>query len=112
MIVRKVKSHDVTTLALNENEDIEEVESLEYIISVENKKEYDMGIEFLIEKAIDLGVDVFQYTSNAYRLQHDCNRILSSHDLIIVIETNDKSKFQLLEELIKWFIIKNKYIIN
>lgn len=110
MIITKQKETNLLSLSVDENEKIIEIEPIIYYIQLKNE-EYSKSSS-IIEKAIDLGVDVFQYTSNAYRLQHDCNRILSSHDLIIVIETNDKSKFQLLEELIKWFIIKNKYIIN
>lgn len=107
MIVTKQTLHNLSSLLVDENENIIEIEPVIYSIQLKNEEEYNKS-KSTIEKALNIGVDVFQYTSSAFRLQYDCNRILSSRDIIIVIETNDKNKFESLENLIKGFILNNK----
>ena len=111
MIIVKQKETNLVSLSLDENEKIIEIKFVIYSIQLKNQEEYNESLS-IIEKAIDIGVDVFQYTSNAFRLEHECNKILSSRDLIIVIQTNDENKFELLENLIKWFMIKNKEYLH
>lgn len=108
MIIRKVKNNNVICL-INKDEDIEGVESLEYIISIENREEYDSGTETLIAKLLLLNnIKVYQYITNSRTLQFDCNKILATNDFIIIIETHDESKFELLESTIKQYMIVNK----
>ena len=111
MIVAKYKNINLSSLLLDENEKIIEIEPVIYSIQLKDQEEYNESLS-VIEKALDLGIDVFQYPSNAFRLNHKCNKTLLSHDLVIVIETNDESKFELLENLIKWFMIKNKEYLH
>ena len=112
MIIRKVKIDNVICLIINKNEDVEEVKSLEYIISVENRKEYNSETEFLITKLLLNNINVYQHIANSHTLQYDCDKILSTNDYIIVIETHDESKFELLESTIKEFMIINKEYLH
>lgn len=112
MIVRKIKTDNAPVLIVNKDEKIEEVLPLEYVISIESKNKYDNQTELLITKLLLNGIKVYQYTSSSHTLEFDCNKILSSNDSIIVIVTYDESKFEMLQNTIKEFMITHKDGLN
>ena len=105
MIVRKINTDNAPILIINKNGEMEEVKSLEYVISLESKEEYENGVELLITKLLLNKIKIYQYASNLHTLQLDCHKILATNDLIIMAVTHDENKFEYLENTIKQFMI-------
>jgi len=108
MIVRKINIDNAPILIINKNEEMEEVKLLEYVISLESKEEYENGVDLLITKLLLNKIKVYRYISNSHTLQYDCNKIFSTNDMVIIVVTDDKNKFDFLQNTIKQFMISHK----
>ena len=86
-------------MLLDENDELKEVNTLEYDIIFQNEEEYE-SIKDVIFESYTQGIEVYQIVSNFDRLIIDSNKMIAIHDVILILTTNDETKFEELKIIV------------
>jgi hypothetical protein len=101
MKVSLIKEKDnIIDIELDENDEFKELKCRQYQIMIESKKEHEL-IEFDLKNALIEGIEVYQYTLNASRLELFESKVFTVNVLVTILSTTDTTKFDILDEYVK-----------